>query len=77
MLALALFFSACMTTQTQVRPSKAVFLDPELAKPGKKVFVSAKSWGCAYELGSLISSKLINNGCKIADSSANVGKVNR
>lgn len=75
MLALALFFSACMTTQTQVRPSKAVFL--ELAKPGKKVFVSVKSWGCAYELGSLISSKLINNACKIADSSANAGKANR
>ena len=60
-----------------MRPSKAVFLDSELAKPGKKVFVSAKSWGCAYELGSLISSKLINNGCKIADSSANAGKANR
>lgn len=76
-LALALFFSGCMTTQTQtqVHPSKAVFLDP--AKPGKKVFISAKSSGCAYELGSLISSKLINNGCKIADSSANAGKANR
>ena len=77
MLALALFFSACMTTQTQVRPSKAVFLDSELAKPGKKVFVSAKSWGCAYELGSLISSELISKGCKMADSSANADKANR
>ena len=75
MLALALFFSACMTTQTQVRPSKAVFL--ELVKSGKKVFVSAKSWGCAYELGSLISSELISKGCKMADSSANADKANR
>lgn len=75
MLALALFFSSYVTTQTQVRPSKAVFL--ELYKTWQKVFVSVKSWGCAYELGSLISSKLINNGCKIADSSANVGKANR
>ena len=33
MLALALFFSSCVTTQTQVRPSKAVFL--ELVKLGK------------------------------------------
>ena len=33
MLALALFFSACMTTQAQVCPSKAVFL--ELVKPSK------------------------------------------
>ena len=75
MLALALFFSACMTTQTQVRPSKAVFL--ELVKPSKKVFVSVKSWGCAYKLGSLISSELISKGCKMADSSANADKANR
>ena len=66
-----------MTIQTQVRPSKAVFLDPELAKPGKKVFVSAKSWGCTYELGSLISCELISKGCKMTDSSANAGKANR
>ncbi|MCI7500666.1 MAG: hypothetical protein MSA54_01770 [Campylobacter sp.] len=64
-----------MTIQTQVRSSKAVFL--ELVKLGKKVFVSVKSWGCAYELGSLISSELISKGCKISDSSANADKANR
>ncbi len=64
-----------MTTQTQVRQSKAVFL--ELVKPSKKVFVSVKSSKCAYELGSLISSELISKGCKMADSSANADKANR
>lgn len=72
MLALALFFSSCVTTQTQVRPSKAVFL--ELYKTWQKVFVSAKSWGCAYELGSLISSQAMG---AMTDSSANAGKANR
>ena len=75
MLVPALFFSACMTTQAQVCPSKAVFL--ELVKPSKKVFVSVKSWGCAYKLGSLISSELISKGCKMANSSANADKANR
>nr|WP_321434796.1 hypothetical protein [uncultured Campylobacter sp.] len=54
-----------------------MFLDPELAKPGKKVFVSVKSSKCAYELGSLIGSELISKGCKMADSSANADKANR
>ena len=74
-LALALFFSGCMTTQTQtqVHPSKAVFLDP--TKPGKKVFISAKSSGCAYELGSLISSELASKGYEIAKNSADADVV--
>lgn len=76
-LALALFFGGCMSvnTQSSVRPSKAVFLDPELVKPGKKVFVSAKNANCAYELGSLLSSALSSKGYEIVENSANADIV--
>lgn len=77
LLALALLFSGCMTTQmqTSVRPSKAIFLDPELVKPGKKVFISAKSSGCAYELDSLLSSELASKGYEIAENLADADVV--
>lgn len=66
-----------MTTQmqTEIRPSKAVFLDPEFVKPGKKVFVSTKSSGCAYKLDSLLSSELASKGYEIAENSADVDVV--
>lgn len=69
--AAVLLFSGCMSvnTQSSVRPTKAVFLDPEFVKPGKKVFVEAKSAKCAYGLGSLIKSELSGKGYNVvADS---------